>query len=205
MAISRKQNGIPARKQSQYSVVGGKATPQVVSTRPDAPSNLPISVVYWGYWKPTGTTYTIPGSAVASESTQVGVTAATGPAATPKTSSVLTPQEILQKATSQGSFLYSIAPQTGATGAAGTNQTTLAKTQTAATVSAFTNAEIVQGVSGIVSAFKTTGWTDAAIINYFLTPGSLGYKQFPGLTRALFIEAAGSIINVSSLLTQKNK
>jgi len=202
MAISRKQNGIPARKQSQYSVVGGKGTPQVISTRPDAPSNLPISVVYWGYWKPTGTTYTIPGSAIISESTQVGVTAATGAATTPQITSVLTPQELIQKVTSQGSFLYSIGPQVGATGA---NKTDLTKTQTRGTTSAFTNTEIVQGVSGIVSAFKSTGWTDAAIITYFLTPGNLGYKQFPGLTAALFIEAAGSIINVSSLLNKKNK
>jgi hypothetical protein len=203
MAVSRRQNGIPARKQSQYAVVGGKATPQVVSTRPDAPSNLPISVVYWGYWKPTGTTYTIPGSTIASESTQVGVTAATGPAATPKTTTVASPQELLQKATSAGSFLYSIGPQTGLTGA---NKSGSAKTQTTkASTSPFTDAEIVQGVSGIVSAFKSSGWTDAAIITYFLTPGNLGYKQFPGLTTALFIQAAGTIINVSSLLTKKNK
>lgn len=202
MAILRKQNGIPARKQSQYSVVGGKATPQVVSTRPDAPSNLPISVVYWGYWKPTGTTYTIPGSTIASESTQVGVTAATGASAPSTIPSVISPQEILQRVTSAGSFLYSIGPQVGSTGA---NKADLTNTQTKATVAAFTDAEIVQGVSGIVSAFKSTGWTDSAIINYFLTPGSLGYKQFPGLTAALFIQAVGTLINVSSLLTKKNK
>ena len=202
MAISRKQNGIPARKQSQYSVVGGKAAPQVISTRPDAPSNLPISVVYWGYWKPTGTVYTIPGSAIVSESTQIGVTAATGPVATPRTTTVSSPQELLQKVTSAGSFLYSIGPQAGLTG---TNKTDLAKTQTRSTAAAFTDAEIIQGVSGIVSAFKSTGWTDAAIITYFLTPGNLGYKQFPGLTTALFIQAAGTIINFGSLLTKKNR
>jgi hypothetical protein len=202
MAISRRQNGTPARRQSQYSVVGGRSTPQVVSTRPDAPSNLPISVVYWGYWKPTGTTYTIPGSAIVSESTQIGVTAATGPAAAQRETTVSSPQELLQQATSAGSFLYSIGPQAGLTG---TSENNLTKTQTKAAAAAFTNAELVQGVSGIVSAFKSTGWTDAAIITYFLTPGNLGYKQFPGLTTALFIQAAGTIINVSSLLTQKNK
>jgi hypothetical protein len=202
MASSRNQNGIPARRQSQYSVVGGRSTPQVVSTRPDASSNLPISVVYWGYWKPTGTTYTIPGSAIVSESTQIGVTAATGPAAAQRATSVSSPQELLQQATSAGSFLYSIGPQAGLTG---TSENNLTKTQTKAAAAAFTNAELVQGVSGIVSAFKSTGWTDAAIITYFLTPGNLGYKQFPGLTTALFIQAAGTIINVSSLLTQKNK
>ena len=202
MATSRNQNGIPARRQSQYSVAGGKAAPRLVSTRPDAPSNLPISVVYWGYWKPTGTVYTIPGSAIVSESTQIGVTAATGPAETQRVSSVSSPQELLQQATSAGSFLYSIGPQAGLTG---TNKADLTKTQTKATAAAFTDAEIIQGVSGIVSAFKSTGWTDAAIIAYFLTPGNLGYKQFPGLTTALFIQAAGTIINVSSLLTKKNK
>jgi hypothetical protein len=202
MASSRNQNGIPARRQSQYSVVGGRSTPQVVSTRPDASSNLPISVVYWGYWKPTGTTYTIPGSAIVSESTQIGVTAATGPAAAQRATSVSSPQELLQQATSAGSFLYSIGPQAGLTG---TSENNLTKTQTKTAAAAFTNAELVQGVSGIVSAFKSTGWTDAAIITYFLTPGNLGYKQFPGLTTALFIQAAGTIINVSSLLTQKNK
>jgi len=202
MATSGNQNGIPARRQSQYSVAGGRATPQLISTRPDSPSNLPISVVYWGYWKPTGTVYTVPGSVIVSESTQVGVTAATEPAAAPKETTVSSPQELLQQATSAGSFLYSIAPQAGLTG---TSETDLTKTQTKAAAAAFTNAELVQGVSGIVSAFKSTGWTDAAIITYFLTPGNLGYKQFPGLTTALFIQAAGSIINVSSLSTQKNK
>ena len=202
MATSGNQNGIPARRQSQYSVAGGRATPQLISTRPDASSNLPISVVYWGYWKPTGTTYTVPGSAIASESTQVGVTAATEPVAAPKETTVSSPQELLQQATSAGSFLYSISPQAGLTG---TSETNLTKTQTKAAAAAFTNAELVQGVSGIVSAFKSTGWTDAAIITYFLTPGNLGYKQFPGLTTALFIQAAGTTINVSSLLTQKNK
>lgn len=202
MATSGNQNGIPARRQSQYSVAGGRATPQLISTRPDASSNLPISVVYWGYWKPTGTVYTVPGSAIVSESTQVGVTAATEPVAAPKETTVSSPQELLQRATSAGSFLYSISPQAGLTG---TSETDLTKTQTKATAAAFTNAELIQGVSGIVSAFKSTGWTDAAIIAYFLTPGNLGYKQFPGLTTALFIQAAGSIINVSSLSTQKNK
>ena len=202
MATSGNQNGIPARRQSQYSVAGGRATPRLISTRPDAPSNLPISVVYWGYWKPTGTTYTVPGSAIVSESTQIGVTAATGPSETQRATSVSSPQELLQQATSAGSFLYSISPQAGLTG---TSETNLTKTQTKATAAAFTNAELVQGVSGIVSAFKSTGWTDAAIITYFLTPGNLGYKQFPGLTTALFIQAAGTTINVSSLLTQKNK
>ena len=71
MATSGNQNGIPARRQSQYSVAGGRATPQLISTRPDSPSNLPISVVYWGYWKPTGTVYTVPGSVIASESMSV--------------------------------------------------------------------------------------------------------------------------------------
>jgi hypothetical protein len=195
-----------SRKKSQYSVVGGKATPQVVSTRPDAPSNLPISVVYWGYWKPTGTTYSIPGSAIVSESIQVGVTAATGPATAPKTTAVTSPQELLQKVTSAGSFLYSIGPQAGLTGAYKADTTkTQTKTTAAASTSPFTNAEIIQGVSGIVSAFKSSGWTDAATIAYFLTPGNLGYKQFPGLTTDLFIQAAGSIINVSSLLTKKNR
>ena len=202
MATSGNQNGIPARRQSQYSVAGGRATPQLISTRPDASSNLPISVVYWGYWKPTGTVYTVPGSAIVSESTQVGVTAATEPVAAPKETTVSSPQELLQQATSAGSFLYSISPQAGLTG---TSETNLTKTQTKATAAAFTTAELVQGVSGIVSAFKSTGWTDAAIITYFLTPGNLGYKQFPGLTTALFIQAAGTTINVSSLLTQKNK
>lgn len=203
MATSRNQNGIPARRQSQYSVAGGRATPRLISARPDAPSNLPISVVYWGYWKPAGSTFALPGSAILSESTQVGVTAATGPVETQRATSVSNPQELLQQATSKGSFLYSIVPQAGLTG---TSETNLTKTQTRkTTAAAFTNAEIIQGVSGIVSAFKSTGWTDAAIITYFLTPGNLGYKQFPGLTTALFIQAVGQIINVSSLLTQKNK
>jgi len=203
MAISKKQNGIPARKQSQYSVVGGKATPQLVSTRPDAPSNLPISVVYWGYWKANGTTFTVPGSTIASASTQVGVTAATG-AAAPQTGTptniVANTLEAARNALSAGSFLYSLKPQVGASGSvAKTELTKQAPTTT------FSNSELVQGVSGIVSAFKSTGWTDATIINYFLTPGQLGYKQFPGLTAAIFIQAAQGIIDVSSLLTKKNK
>jgi hypothetical protein len=101
---------------------------------------------------------------------------------------------------SAGSFLYSLKPQVGASG-------TVARTESTgqAPTTTFSNAELIQGVSGIVSAFKTTGWTDANIINYFLTPGQLGYKQFPGLKPAIFIQAAQGIINVSSLLAKQNK
>jgi hypothetical protein len=199
MAISKKRNGIPARKQSQYSVVGGKATPQLVSTRPDAPSNLPISVVYWGYWKANGTTFTVPGSAIASASTQVGVTAATGPIG-PQTNIVANTVEAARSFLSAGSFLYSLKPQVGASG-------TVARTESTgqAPATKFSNSELIQGVSGITTAFKETGWTSEEIIKYFLTPGQLGYKQFPGLTPSIFIQAVQGIIDITSLFTKQNK
>lgn len=199
-SLRNNKPGRSARKQSQYAVVGGNATPQVVSTRPDAPSNLPISVVYWGYWKPTGTVYTIPGSTIVTESAQVGVTSATG--SSPQQSPNSEIAQLAQQALSAGSFLYSLGPQAGTTGSiTGNNLTKQAPVST----SVFTSAEITQGVSGIVKAFKATGWADADIIKYFLTPGQLGYKQFPGLTDLIFIQAVTGIINVSSLLNKKNK
>lgn len=199
-SLKNNNRSVSARRQSQYSVVGGNSTPQPISTRPDASSNLPISVVYWGYWKPAGAVYVIPGSTIVTESAQIGVTSATG--SSPQQPSTSEIAQLTQQALSAGSFLYSLGPQAGTTGSiTGNNLTKQAPVSTAV----FTNAEIEQGVSGIVKAFKNTGWTDLAIINYFLKPGQLGYKQFPGLTEVIFIQAVKGIIDVSSLLNKKNK
>lgn len=173
-------------------------SPQPVYTA-QAISSEPISVVYWGYWKAFGD--------------QKPVTAETGPtgATSPAVGVKPTKQPIDSLGnkvrigkTSASSLLYSLSPASGAT--AGLSKLTSPKaSQTATQTSSLTQSEIIQGVSGIVTAFKANGWTDQSIINYFLVPGQLGYKQFPGLTPTIFIQAVGSTINVSSISTKQNK
>jgi hypothetical protein len=167
-------------------------------------NTAPISVIYWGYWKAFGEqTQTTPG-ATASSIGNVAASASTGiKETTQRIDSII--RKVKGTTNSAASLLYSLSPAAGATSAASKFSKSPSASSGTVKSNTLTQAEIIQGVSGIVAAFKANGWTDQSIINYFLVPGQLGYKQFPGLTATLFIQAVGSTINVSSLNIQKNK
>jgi hypothetical protein len=228
--MAASSNYINKREKPTFNHIGGSSRPQPVPPKPPAlnpasTSFSPVNMVYWGYWKSHDETLVLESAAVATDA--VGITG-TNPAATETGSSTassllsaLTSERPVaptseKPATSQsgdkipprssGSSVFQVSPASDQPTTRDLRLPRDEKTSSGANPSTtssagFTDQEIIQGVSGIVQAFEKTGWVDKAIISYFLTPGGLGYRQFPGITTELFVKAADGIIDVSSLVS----
>jgi len=228
--MAASSNYTKKREKPTYNHIGGSSRPQPVppkppSLNPASSSFSPVNMVYWGYWKSHDETLVTAGTTGATDA--VGITGTNATASTgtntattqavsnrPATpiSTLTSPKPPTSQsgdkipAKSPGSSVFQVPPASGQQTTKDQKMTKDKKTSAGATTSTttsegFTKQEIIQGVSGIVQAFKKSGWVDKAIISYFLTPGGLGYRQFPGITTELFVEAADGIIDVSSLVS----
>ena len=187
--------GISGNPRQKASVVLADNTPRVDGANyfnTQIKASQPNSVVYWGFWKRDGAESTV--QPIAATGASPGLTAAAIPR------SAVAAADVEENQTNQGSFLYTIQPAAGATASQQLAQIAPSTTvQSTATSSKLSEAEITNSLNTQIPAFVTQGWTDLQIINYFLTPGQLGYKTLPGITNALFIRVAGAYIDVSSL------
>jgi hypothetical protein len=210
------------RQKPEYTYTGGSSRPQMVppkppSLNPASTSLSPVTVVYWGYWKKQDEVIQI--ASTTGVSNAVGITGAGGirTTGTIGTDTAGSPVSLLNPpkpptsqvgetvpSQSKGSSVFQVSPASGSKG--GTKDKIINPTESTTTPQQgkFTDQEIIQGVSGITEAFKESGWADKSIIAYFLTPSSLGYRQFPGITTELFVKAVNGIIDVSSLVGGKS-
>lgn len=210
------------RQKPEYTYTGGSSRPQMVppeppSLNPASTSLSPVTVVYWGYWKKQDETIQITPTTQASDA--IGITGAGGirTTGTIGTDTSGSPVSLLNPtkpptsqvgenvpSKSQGSSVFKFPPASGSKGGTKDKRTNPPQSTTTPQQGKFTDQEIIQGVSGITKAFKESGWADKSIIAYFLTPSSLGYRQFPGITTELFVKAVDGIIDVSSLVGGKS-
>ncbi len=196
--------------------------PKPPSLNPASTSLSPVTVVYWGYWKKQDETIQI--ASTTEVSAAVGVTGTGSIGGVPTTASNLLNSAVsLLNASkpptsqsgenvpskSQGSSVYQVSPASNGKTITGNKASQATQPRTSSPQQAkFTEEEIISGVSVMAYSFKQTGWTDSNIISYFLTPSALGYRQFPGITTEIFVEAVAGTkikrdiigIDVSSLI-----
>jgi hypothetical protein len=163
-------------------------------------SNQATSVLYWGYWKKTGETdvvipptTTIPPSS-GSGINVIGTIGVPRPARAPIISRINPPAGQIVSVENLPN-LVNIVPATGITATITASTSTPTITIPATTSTAI----LIPALSAQIQGYKATGWADQTIISYFLSPGKPGYQQYPGLTKAQFIEAAEGILAPQSI------
>ena len=195
LGSSLQQVSISGNARQKASVVLQENTPAVEGANyfnTQIKASQPNSVVYWGFWKRDGAETIV--QPLPATGASPGLTAA------PIPRSAAAAVDLEETPNNQGSFLYTIQPAAGATAAEQLAQISPATTvQTTPTTTKLSEAEITSSLNSQIPAFVNQGWTDLQIINYFLTPGQVGYKTLPGITKDLFIRVAGAYIDVSSL------
>lgn len=160
-------------------------------------SNQATSVLYWGYWKKNGETdvvipptTTIPPSS-GSGINVVGTIGVTRPARVPVISQITPPAGQLVSIENPANLVSTVPGAITATVNASTPTFTISASSPAAV--------LIPALSAQIQGYKATGWADQTIISYFLSPGKPGYQQYPGLTKAQFIEAAEGILAPQSI------
>jgi len=151
-----------------------------------SPTNESTSVLYWGYWKKDGEVAFV-----------VGATAAGTVSPTIQVSSGVNLIGLTEAAPKP--IVQSIIPAAGIGSGVTQTGTTTGNNQSGQ----LTGSALISALSAQIEGFVATGWADQTIITYFLTPGKPGYLQYPGLTKAQFVEAADGILSDTSLATLK--
>ena len=151
-----------------------------------SPTNESTSVLYWGYWKKDGEVEFV-----------VGATAAGTVSPTIQVSSGVNLIGLTEAAPKP--IVQSIIPAAGIGSGVTQTGTTTGNNQSGQ----LTGSALISALSAQIEGFVATGWADQTIITYFLTPGKPGYLQYPGLTKAQFVEAADGILSDTSLATLK--
>ena len=151
--------------------------------------------MYWGYWKMSGES-----DIVSTDTTKsTGATGATsGNAITPSQSSgsgsvgnIPLPSPIVQSITPA----YVGSGSTGGIGspvAASTNQT-------------LTGSVLIASLSAEMAGYKSIGWADQTVINYFLTNGKPGRIKYPNITPADVAKAGDGILAPASVKKLQNQ
>jgi hypothetical protein len=177
-------------------------------------SNQSTSVLYWGYWKKNGETdvlvpptTTIPPSS-GSGINVIGTIGVVAPTRPPSLSRINPPAGQLVSIENPAN-LVSVVPATGitanivstgpATGITANIVSTGPATPTFTISGTTPTAILIPALSAQIQGYKATGWADQTIISYFLSPGKPGYQQYPGLTKAQFIEASQGILAPQSI------
>jgi hypothetical protein len=159
--------------------------------------NNSSSVMYWGYWKMSGEN-----DIVSSSPTPAGATGSTGAtsgnAIIPSQSSgtgtignIPLPSPIVQSITP--AYVGS-----GSTGGIG-SPTTANVNQT------LTGSILIASLSAEMSGYKSIGWADQTIINYFLTPGKPGRIKYPNITASDVAKAGKGILAPASVKKLENQ
>lgn len=161
-------------------------------------SNQATSVLYWGYWKKNGETdVVIPPTTTIPPSSGSGISVI-GTIGVPRS----TRPPLISRINPPAGQLVSIenpAILVNPVPAAGITATISPSTPTFTISGSTPTAILIPALSAQIQGYKATGWADQTIISYFLSPGKPGYQQYPGLTKAQFIQAAEGILAPQSI------
>lgn len=157
----------------QKETIAGTNTPLVKTS----PTNESTSVLYWGYWKKDGEVEFVVGATASSPVVNLNVSSGVNLIGLTEAA----PKPIVQ----------SIIPAAGI----GSGVTQVGSTTGNNQSGQLTGSELISALAAQIEGFVATGWADQTIVTYFLTPGKPGYMQYPGLTKAQFVEAADGILS----------
>lgn len=170
-------------------------------------TNQATSVLFWGYWKKEGDPDFVPTTSTTTTTTRFPVTAPVVGDTSPATVNISI-NDLISRA--PVSAIKSITPPVSQEITATLTPTITVSGPVTATVSGpvvdisnlggkLTGSLLISALSGQIQGYKSSGWADQTIIDYFLTPGKPGYQQYPGLSKETFIQASEGILAPSSI------
>lgn len=168
---------VALRKQAAVTADGIQNSVLVNAANILTPVNNSTSVIYWGYWKKEGETFSIPGETP-------GATGATGPVFN------LTSGTIIGPLPGSSPIVKTLNPLTSTSG-----YQSIGVQNIVAPFASLTGDALVSSVAAEISGYVALGWTDADIISFFTDPGRPGAIKYPNLTLELFLRAANGILS----------
>ena len=178
---------VQSRRAQGNSIKGANAVIDPSANTVLGSVNNTNSVMYWGYWKKEGeedfATGATGASAVAVNTSGTSGSGFIGTLESPSTPSV-----------------RSIKPASGTSGTA-----SVGTSSGSATNQVLSGAALIASLSAEMAGYKSIGWTDDSIVDYFLVPGKPGYIKYPNITVQDVIEAGNGILAPGTINTLNNR